>query len=170
MIKGKFDDNTISTIDWLALRQAVRRKTISHQRRAAKFVSGFCGSYYKLHQMGKDTSPLCPRCGLFDETTAHILHCQHAKSVESRKKALEHLSKWFDNNQTQWGIKETIMSSLMSIQPSSTLALHVPFNQYDGDISIVVRRQDAIGLHNFIEGFICTEWRILMEYYFRSIK
>ena len=62
LTKGKFVDNTISTVDWLSLRQAVKRKTTSHQRWAAKFVSGFCGSYYKLHQMGKHESPLYPRC------------------------------------------------------------------------------------------------------------
>ena len=98
--KGKFTENTIVRIDWMAIREAVKRKTKSHQRWAAKFISGFCGSYYKLHQMGKHSSPLCPRCGLFDETTDHILHCQHEKSTESRLKALEDLSKWFDNTQT----------------------------------------------------------------------
>ena len=35
---------------------------------------------------------------------------------------------------------------------------------------MAARRQDEIGLHNFMEGFICTEWRILMGHYYRSIK
>ena len=92
-------------------------------------------------------------------------YCQHVKSVESRSKALENISKWFDNNQTRWDIKETIMPILLSIQPSSTLSSHAPFNPFDGDISIAVRRQDKIGLHNFMEGLICTEWRTLVGYY-----
>ena len=170
MSKGKFTENAITRIDWMAMREAVKRKTKSQQRWAAKFISGFCGSYYKLYQMGKQSSPLCPRCGLFIETTAHILHCQRVKSTESRSKALENLSTWFDNNQTRWSIKETIMSTLLSVQPSSTLSSHVPFNPYDGDTSIAARRQDEIGLHNFIEGFICTEWRIIMGHYYRLIK
>ena len=91
--KGRFTKDNIDFVDWTALRQAVKRKPQHHQRWATKFISGFCGSYYKLHQIGKHDTPLCPRCGLFDETTEHILYCPHIKSQENRTEALTALDR-----------------------------------------------------------------------------
>ena len=83
--KGRFSAESIRKVDWEAIRHAVKRKPLHHQRWATKFISGFCGSYYKLHQMNKHPTPLCPRCNLFDETTAHILFCQDDQSENSRR-------------------------------------------------------------------------------------
>ena len=113
--KGRLYQATIGHVDWAALRQAVKRKPMHHQRWATKFISGFCGSYYKLHQMGKHDSSLFPRCLLFDETTEHILFCHHTKSQESRTEALQTLDHWLESSQTRWDIRETIVATLSSL-------------------------------------------------------
>ena len=168
--KGKLTENVIPIIDWDALRTAISRKPLHHQRWAAKFVSGFCGSYYKLHQMGKHPTPLCPRCNLFEETTSHILFCQHAESKQHRIKSLETLTKWLDNTQTRWDIRETIVDTLTDLHPTSSLSAHVPFNPYDDDIFDAARLQDMIGVANFLEGFINVQWRHIMEKHYRDTK
>ena len=168
--KGKFERNHLSMIDWEAMRMSIKRKPVHHRRWATKFISGFCGSNYKLHQMGKHDTPLCPRCNLMDETTAHILYCQHATSKENRSEAVSRLSRWLENTQTRWDIRETIVSTLSAIQPTSTLHANVPFNPYDNGIFTAARAQDMIGLQNMLEGFISIEWRRIMAHHYREIK
>ena len=168
--KGKFTEDAIDGIDWSALRQAVKRKPLHHQRWATKFISGFNGSNFKLHQIGKHDTDLCPRCGLFSETTAHILYCQHIKSQQSRREALTTLNRWLETSQTRWDIRETIVNTLTDLQPTSTLASHVPFNPYDDTIHVAARHQDSIGLQNMLEGFVSIEWRRIMTHYYREIK
>ena len=164
--KGRFTRDTIESLDWTALRQAVKRKPLHHQRWATKFISGFCGSYYKLHQIGKHDTPLCPRCGLFEETTEHILFCSHIKSQENRTEALKTLDRWLE---TRWDVRETIVTTLTLLQPTSMLFPNVPHDPYDDDILEVARRQDSIGTQNFLEGFICSGWRNIMQHYYREI-
>ena len=168
--KGKFSEAVIDGIDWEALRQAVKRKPLHHQRWATKFISGFSGSNFKLHQIGKQDTDLCPRCGLFSETTEHILFCQHIKSQESRQEAIVTLNRWLETSQTRWDIRETIVNTLTDLQSTSTLASHVPFNPYDESIHIAARHQDSIGLQNMLEGFISVEWKRIMSHYYREIK
>lgn len=147
--KGWFSEATISIVDWPTLRQAVKRKPVHHQRWATKFLSGFYCCYHKLHQMGKHESNLCPRCGLFDETTDHIMFCQHHSSKESRSEAIQVLDRWLETSQTRWDIREMIIETLSTLQPTSSLFTHVPFNPYDADVLIAARRQDSIGIKNF---------------------
>lgn len=110
--------------------------------------------------MGKTESPPCPRCQLFDETTSHILFCQNVQSIISRRDSLRSLEQWFDNNQTRWDIKETILNALRDLQPSTT----------DNDIFTAARSQDAIGVQNMLEGFVSVEWKTIMSHYYREIK
>ena len=168
--KRRFHRNQIHRIDWEALHQSAKRKPMHHRIWATKFLSGFCGSYHKLHQIGTQPSPLCPRCNLFDETTSHILFCQHITSAQSRTTALRDLERWFDNTQTRWDVKETIISALTDLQPTTTLAAYVPFNPYDDTIFTAARSQDGIGMQNFLEGFISKEWKTIMMHYYREIK
>ena len=168
--KENFTNNKIPFIDWEAQRAATSRKPLHHQRWATKFISGFCGSYSKLHQMGKHPTPLCPCCNLFDETTSHILFCQHIHSKQHRTKSLEALTIWLDNTQTRWDIRETIVDTLGDLQPTSTLSAHVPFNPYDDDIFVAARSQDSIGTANFLEGYISIRWHHLMTKHYREIK
>ena len=119
--------------------------------------------------MNKHPTPLCPRCNLFDETTAHILFCQDDQSENSRREALQDLERWLDTSHTRWDIKETIISSLTALQSTTMLHTHVPFNPYDDTIFVAARSQDMIGLQNLLEGFISTEWRTIMTHYYREI-
>lgn len=168
--KGKFTIDSIDGIDWEALRHAVKRKPLHHQRWATKFISGFSGSNHKLHQMGKHSTGLCPRCELFAENTTHILFCQNSKSKESRRDALVSLDRWLETSQTRWDIRETIVHTLTDLQSTSKLASHVPFNPYDESIHTAARHQDTIGLQNMLEGFISVEWRKIMSHYYRDIQ
>lgn len=99
--KGRFTREHSERIDWDSIQQCTKRKSLHHRRWATKFISGFCGSYYKLHQMGKHPSPLCPRCNLAEETTTHILFCQHHTAAHHRMELLKDLERWFDNTQTR---------------------------------------------------------------------
>ena len=168
--KGRFERDQVDRIDWEAMSNATKNKTMHHKRWATKFLSGFCGSYYKMHQMGTHPSPLCPHCNLFDETTTHILFCQHITSAQSRLEALQDLSRWFDNTQTRWDVKETIISALTHLQPTTSLTAYVPFNPYDDTIFTAARSQDSIGMKNFLEGFLSKEWTTIMNHYYRGIK
>lgn len=168
--KGKFTNESINRIDWEALRHAVKRKPMHHQRWATKFINGFSGSNYKLHQIGQYSTGLCPRCELFAETTTHILFCQNVKAQESRREALVSFDRWLETSQTRWDIRETIINTLTDLQPTSTLASHIPFNPYDETIHMAACHQDSIGLQNMLEGFICVEWRKIMSHYYKEIK
>ena len=168
--RGKFTQAQVRLVDWEALCHAERRKPMHHQRWATKFISGFCGSYKKLHQIGKHPTPMCPRCNLFEESTSHVLLCQHHSSCAHRLESLEQLASWLDNTQTRWDIRDTILDTLRELQPTSTLSAHVPFNPYDDKIFVAARAQDSIGMVNFLEGFISKEWHTIMAHYYREIK
>lgn len=168
--KGKFTIATIEMIDWDTIRHALKRKPLHHQRWATKFISGFCGSNYKLHQIGSQSSALCPRCQLEDETVAHVLFCQHAQSIMSRRESVRTLDQWMDGTQTRWDIKDTIIGALTSLDPATSLYANVPFNPYDDSIIVAAQRQDEIGLQNFLEGLVCKEWRTIMSHYYQEIK
>ena len=62
-----------------------------------------------------------------------------------------------------------IIATLTTLHPTSTLFAHVPFNPYDADILVAARRQDSIGIKNFLEGFVGSDWRTIMLQYYREI-
>jgi hypothetical protein len=71
--KKKLDKEFFDCVDWDANSDAFAAFPQLFKLWATKHVSGWCGVNSMMFHWGRVESPLCPCCGMVDETTEHVM-------------------------------------------------------------------------------------------------
>jgi hypothetical protein len=72
----------------------------NHRHRwLSKWLTGFCGIGIMLQRYRHQTHSNCPRCGIPNETTAHIIQCQDKGAKTLWQLEICKMEQWMLNNE-----------------------------------------------------------------------
>ena len=100
---NKLTNITYDMVDWEMSGRAIRSMSCHDRTWVTKFASGFCGTapiMSKWKEGGWESS-LCPRCGMCNENTEHILWCTFGPSRDCRHQATLNFVQWLNDSYTE---------------------------------------------------------------------
>jgi alpha-amylase/alpha-mannosidase (GH57 family) len=106
----------------------------------------------------------CPCCDHVHEDKIHLLTCPHPDSNETWQESLLGLEAWMIDTDTDVTIRECILLSLETRDPTQT------FTTYSNPRSFqAAQAQDRIGWMNTTEGKLSRQWQQLQAEHYKSI-
>jgi hypothetical protein len=131
----------------------------------AKHVSHFCGTNRQLSKMDGSVKNICPSCGRPDESTSHITRCSDPGRLASLRAAVEDLSDWMEDNDTEPSLQHYIEEYLLG---HGELDM---FDVIDGNPEHIefAEIHDTLGWDNFVEGRISKRLVHLQAQYLSTI-
>lgn len=155
-------------VDWQCIEKAWASRSQATIIWLAKWISGFCGTNAKLHQIDKEMEATCPHCSTQQlETSFHIMVCPSPLSAELRWKEINKIDEWLHRVETRWDIRITITNALHNMLQGAGFASEVPENPYNDFVISAAKQQDLIGIETFLQGYLAKDWgRAMEEYYF----
>lgn len=151
--KQRFEDGSISDIDWDAFGAALKLMPTKRQHWISKTTSGFCAVGTMMFRRKEHPSPACPRCGE-TETVEHVWRCQH-ETAGIWEKSLSNLQEWMLQNDTHPEMARAILHGLRAW----TSGRYLRYQSTVDWVNQLVAQQSKIGWGNFFEGMISTHWR-----------
>ena len=162
---NKLTKATYDMVDWAMSGRAIRSMSCNDRTWVTKFASGFCGTASMMSKWkeGGWESSLCPRCGLCDETTEHILWCTFDPARDCRHQATLHFVQWLNDNHTEPSLLFCITQILQkgpttSFKKETSHCINPKIKQLGCD-------QDLIGFMNFFRGRISKRWYDIQDDY-----
>jgi hypothetical protein len=164
--QGKDDlpQEVIAKVDWDSIGVAMKEAKRSRRIFISKHVSGMCGVGKFMKRWKLRTDDSCPRCG-DPEDAEHVWLCHGEGANDIWDKAMTDLEGWLNAKQTDPDLQHAIISYLRTWKdekhrdPSS-------FFVFDE----LIQQQSNIGWRRFFEGWFCTDWALLQQAYYKSIK
>ena len=156
----------INTINWDICEDGLRRLDINKRLWLSKMTTNTAPTGQILHRRGHLENPICPRCGLYEDTT-HIVCCLQPEATVLWQRRVIVLSQWLTRHSTAPDLQELLLQSLQNWRANptnpATPALLAP------ELSECYHSQAAIGWNAFLYGFASNHWSILQQAYFDSI-
>ncbi len=164
MQKDNVSYETIDSINWGAIKTAMKESKRGKRIFISKHTSGMCGvgrfmKRWKLHQ---DYS--CPRCGL-PEDSAHVWACHGEGADNIWETALNNLEGWFNLLDTDPDLQHLVLQHLQSWRDDTGLRPYTNF-MLEG----IVQSQSRVGWRRFFEGWLVMEWTEAQQAYYHLIK
>ena len=165
-IRGIVSTQHFDLIFWRGMEKAVKKFPPMFTTWIAKHVSHFCGTNRQLSKMDGSVKNICPSCGHPDESTSHITRCSDPGRLASLRAAVDDLSEWMEENDTdpylQYLIEEYLlghgeldMCDIIDGQP-----VYIAFAEI----------HDILGWDNFVEGRISKRLVHLQAQYLSTIQ
>ena len=150
--------------DWYAVRCALQKFPELFRMWASKHMAHFCGVGRMMRRWGFWDHDRCPCCKEPDETTLHLLTCEHPILTQNFHSRVKLVDIWMQQNDTHPDIRICFRQALETRDPEATFSsFSSPFCHE------AALEQDEIGWQNFAEGKISKRWRLLQEEYFQEI-
>jgi hypothetical protein len=146
----KLGNKACEDIDWDVVARVNKAIGPAKQRWLAKHATGICGVRKMMHQMGKSTSAVCPRCDEV-ETAEHVWRCQNQEANEIWQNGLQEISQWM-NQSASSEVAEKIVASLNAWRDSTAMP------ERDEETAAVCKRQFRIGWRQFFEAKPAKGW------------
>jgi hypothetical protein len=160
----KIQRATSQYVDWSATDHAMRNSSATRRQWVVKHVSGWAAVGKWMYRRKKWKHDCCPRCGVANETTTHVLKCQDSRAKEQWKKSLESLDTWMKTQGTHPGIRAAIISHLTAWQIDSVDP--ITLSQTFLNVTEAVHNQNAMGWQAFMEGSPAQGWRECQQRYY----
>ena len=137
------------------------------QRFVSKWISHHIGVGRMMNFRKARVCNDCPRCGVANETTLHVLRCKSKSARKCWKKGVRRLEQWMQNNCTWTDIRIAIGASLRNFNRGDDYDTFLP-PSWAPDIGECIQAQRRIGWIGFLEGFLSPMWTTQQEQYFQS--
>jgi hypothetical protein len=137
-------------IYWEGMEKAVSKFPDTFKFWISKHVSHFCGTNRFLSKIDPSVKNICPNCGQPDESTSHIIRCSDPGRIASLEAAIEDLSDWMDENDTDPILQHLIGEYLLGrgvLQMSDIIEAEQEYIDF-------ATIHDDLGWDNFVEGRI----------------
>jgi hypothetical protein len=85
----------------------------------SKWLSGFCGVGIMLVRYAYQKHSKCPRCGIDNETTSHIIQCQHPDAINLWMTEVNSLYQWMQQHLGHPELASIIKDLLLEWQSTS---------------------------------------------------
>lgn len=129
------------------------------QHWVSKMISGFCATGQMMKRRRERDSDTCPRCGE-PENVQHIWRCKH-DTDELWATSMKGIRNWLMSNNTHPEMTRAIIESLnrLRTEDPSPVMTHIQWLQD------LINKQSSCGWHNFFEGLLLKDWRVVMIHY-----
>ena len=151
-------------IDWSAVWESLLGFAPLFCMWASKHVSRYCAVGHMQIRWGFWDHDCCPCCHLPDETTTHLLLCQHPGMKLTWSIQVDTLKDWMEEVDTHPNIIEWFIAMLMTRDSSDSFAANS--SNFCQDVALA---QDKIGWQNLVEGKLSMLWRDLQDEHYSSI-
>jgi hypothetical protein len=131
----------------------------------SKHVAHFCGTNRFLSKIDPSVMNICPSCCQPDESTSRITRCSDPGCIASLEAAVEGLSDWMDDNDTDLIIQHLIEEYLLG-RGVFQMADIIEVEQEYIDFAII---HDDLGWDNFVEGRMSKSLVHLQTQYLSTI-
>jgi zinc-binding in reverse transcriptase len=152
--RHKWSKQTAATLNLNALR-AARNKNPSLHRFTTRLLQGHLPTLHLLHQQGRTTSNLCPRCQN-EETHNHMFQCSHQE--ELRKGFLERLDSHLEDHETDPDV--TVREEVLECTRAWLKAMQPNFQAQCNQISV--------GIHLLHRGLLGIDWSYRQQDHYQS--
>ena len=165
--KHKFEANTERHLDWEVIHKSFKSLPKYRHRQLSKWLTGFCGVGKTLVKYGYQDHSKCPRCNADNENVEHVLTCPDPMAKATWDNEIRKLKDWLVENDSHPVMADTIINNLKAWHSGS---IYPATYHEDRNIRKALHRQDRIGWHQFVEGFIAKEWRKAQEVHLQNIS
>lgn len=155
--KGRFSEDIINIIDWLAMEDRNKDRTNADAMWATKLDSHFLPVAGRLHMMGEWESPMCKICKNSDENIEHLFTCRHPEAQEIRTEAQINLIEWLTHSNTYPDISSVIIR--WEISPWDVKMEKFLHLTEDSDVKEAIIHQDLIVRIDSLAGKWSIKWR-----------
>ncbi|MEL6805726.1 MAG: RNase H family protein, partial [Bacteroidota bacterium] len=139
MKKWNWTEETFETVNWEAHGASINKT--NRRVQITKFIHGLTPTNTTRHKYGLINSPTCPRCGIHEETTDHVMTCQHQERAKWRNNLLKDIGREMSKMQTAPEIKRLIQQGLRSWMEGSVIERQ----DYPRSLETVMEKQTIIG-------------------------
>ena len=149
-------------VDWDSLSR--HHKSLSWQRRATRLKLIFRWAPTNARQclVGQSDTPLCPLCGVEQETLDHVMGCDSPSATAAKREALAEFDQALDDIGTHPDIATLLCLAVDSGRRPLCDA------ESDRDLSGIMVAQDTIGWGIVRYGFIAKEWTAAQTHWAES--
>jgi len=163
--KGIVSTGHFDLIYWEGMEKAVSKFPDTFKFWISKHVSHFCGTNRFLSKIDPSVKNICPSCGQPDESTSHITRCSDPGRIASLEAAIDDLSDWMDENDTDPILQHLIEEYLLG-RGVLQMADIIEAEQEYIDFATI---HDDLGWDNFVEGRISKSLVHLQTQYLSTI-
>jgi hypothetical protein len=151
-------------IDWNAMERATDLFPPLYRLWVSKHVSGFFGIGTMMRNWDFWDHSRCPCCQHVREDKLHLMTCPHEDCAETWHQSLLGLESWMMDNDTDPDIRESILLTLDTRDPTSS------FTTFSNPRTLgAAQAQDRIGWLHTTEGKISSHWAKLQANYYLSM-
>ncbi len=164
--RGIVSSQHFDLIFWEGMGNAVKNFPPMFTSWIAKHVSHFCGTNRQLSKMDSCVKNICPSCGRPNESTSHITRCSEPGRLASLRAAVEELSDWMEDNDTDPYLQQFIEEYLLG---HGELDMCDVIDGHPEHIAFA-EIHDTLGWDNFVEGRISRSLVDLQAQYLSTIQ
>jgi hypothetical protein len=157
---------TLGTITPIELTHRVKKMMHGWQNtgRQKKIILDFKRDHDDFDEEDSATALLCPMCKEVEDQL-HYTRCEHKIMKSTRSQELKHLIQKLRSLNTYEGIVSVWAKS--TSQSNSDITL-IATNSIDVYVQTAFTKQQDIGWHNLLRGFISTEWNTAQSKYIQA--
>jgi len=163
--RKRFTQHSFFKVDWEASRAAMASVGLARKHWVTKFESGMCGTGRMMKIWNQRVIDNCPRCGISNEDTTHILKCPSSSAQTIWEKALTALDGWLIEKKTCPDLKELIIHMLdrwrLGLEVTNLTSCQFEWCED------VFDAQKTIGLRQMMGGCLSIEWARAQDIYFK---
>ena len=165
--RKRFDKSSFFEVDWNSMKEAMSSAKLSRRHWVTKFESGICGTGRMMKIWKQRVIDNCPRCGVPNETTTHILQCPCASANLVWDKSLKSLKDWLIDNKSCPDLRRLLLHILnrWSMQLEVTNLNSYEFETCEN----VFKSQSMIGWRQLMGGCLSLEWAKAQQKYYEWI-
>ena len=160
--RRRLPNNLITSIDWEASEDAIKRLGLNKSLWIPKWLAGFAPVGKVLQRNKLQTHDECPRCTA-RETTAHVLRCPAPRAVAQWDASIAMLREWLIQAATMPALRLAILQRLHAWKNND--ATCPPQYAWPG-VNDIVTAQDLLGWRAFLEGCILQAWAAKQQEYY----
>ena len=163
--KKRFSKNSFFQVDWAANKVAMTTVGLARKHWVTKFASGMCGTGRMMKIWNQRLIDNCPRCGMANEDTTHILKCPSASARKVWKQSILSLDEWLVKKKTCPDLRKLLMHMIRRWR----MGLEVTYLatckfEWCED---VYKTQKMIGWKQMMGGCVSLEWAKAQDIYFK---
>ena len=152
--KGRYQQKDIESIAWTELHRAQKSMNRTRLRTITKWCSEWIGTGKNMKQWNLRYNSNCVMCGVEDEDTHHILHCQHKLSLNFWDEALKEYDQSLLKLKTNYYLRRAIILELEAWRKTD-----FTHNSDYADPMLLqaIQKQRDIGWRAFLEGLMVKD-------------
>ena len=160
------DAEAFELVDWKNYWTAMHMFPRLFQIWACKQIMSLAATNKARSRFTEDCSPMCPSCGIEEETCAHVLKCTEKGRVASLETSIGLLDQWLQATYTDPLLRYALIAYARARGAQTMSEICYGMQQY---MRKFAHLQDVVGWRRFMEGMVVSETRSIQHNYWKCI-